>query len=274
MKRFYPLLFFITIIFIARNSCVGQAVYDNTASLPGIKSDSTISQKMLAFALNYANSNKGKDSFQYDSQKEKYDSGLSIEYGHLFDSHYKHLIVQITAIDTDLYGNELIVDVFVMHGNQFVLLCSDTCNPLEFTGYSIFDVNGDGYKDYVFGMYGMNGCCARQDEHVYLYKKDSGTFAPAIETFNPDYYPQEKMVLQMSYGWPGFVTVSKSIWNGFKLNEVETLALDTTHEDTYFIKNEKTDKMKTVKGLPAEYKKYKEINWFLDKLDEGEDSDK
>jgi hypothetical protein len=232
-----------------------------------VMADSINTVKRIAFAMAYANKYKDQDSFTYNSKRLCIDSGfLSMNYGHLFNKKSKHLLVRIPYNDSkDVFYDRLIVAIYVLDTTQkFTLVRADTCYFHSYTGDTIFDVNGDGYKDFVVTTSGLTGCCPRDEEFIYLYNKDCAAFAAPIEVSNPDYYPDRIMLFQMDYGWPGWVAIHKCFWNGTELNTVETIKLDNSHPEVFIVEDEKTGKKTSVRGLPPEYKTFNRLNWFLD----------
>jgi len=129
------------------------------------------------------------------------------------------------------------------------------------------DVNGDGYKDFVMENYSSNGCCPRDDEYAYLYKPIDGSLTNGEELFNPTYFPKDKLTYIMGYGWPGFVTMYKCKWNGYKLDTIEDIKADTAHKNMYFVSNYITGKDYSVKGLPKEYKHLNSTEYFASAWD-------
>lgn len=234
--------------------------------------DSIYKKRMLAFALNFAEKNKGKDSFIYKSLRLTFDSGsLSMVYGHLFDKCYKHLIIRIPPINTPYEKLEDPINIFlyVLKDSHFTLLCNASDSSGNETGAyqgdTLQDINGDGYKDFVVDWYSTCGCCPRADSHIYLYNPKDGSIADDLALLNPFFLPNKKLVYLMSYGWPGQIALYKCIWRGFKLDTIESVSTSYVHENMFEITNEITGAKKIVHGLPAEYNCIDQANlqWFL-----------
>lgn len=236
-------------------------------------SDSIYLGKMLMVAMEYANTHKYQDSFTLNTQKLFRDSSrLSMDYGHLFDKHHKHLIIRIPGKDIEDTGNNfwdeaIVIAVYLLKDNQFILLHSDTTNYSSFSSDTIMDVNGDGYKDFVTEEYSSNGCCPRDDQYAYLYKPIEGTLTVGEELFNPTYLPKQKLTYIMSYGWPGFVSIYKCKWNGYKLDTIQEIKADTAHKNTYIVDDYITGRNFTIKGLPEEYKHLQSTDYFTSAWD-------
>jgi hypothetical protein len=238
--------------------------------------DSIYKRKMLGFALDYANKNKDKDSFLYNSEQLTIDSGkLSIEYGHLFDKQNKHLIIRIPPIDTPYVHLDEPINIFLfaLRDNHFVLLCrpddSTDNNMGEYQGDTLRDINGDGYKDFVVNWYSGCGCCPRGDSYIYFYNPDNGSVTESVELLNATFLPGMKLVYLMDYGYPGRIELYKCKWSGLKLDTLESVSADTSHKGRFFVENEVTGKIKTVIGLPKEYLciDKSELEWFLNAWD-------
>ena len=87
--------------------------------------DSIYKKKMLAVALSYAEKNKEKESFTYNSEQLSIDSGdVSMQYGHLFDSRFKHLIIRIPPHKTSDFNMDLPVYIYLPAFGAFVPVCS------------------------------------------------------------------------------------------------------------------------------------------------------
>jgi hypothetical protein len=222
--------------------------------------DSLYKIKTLAVALSYAEKNKDKDSFTYNSQKLLFDSSkLSMEYGRLFGGKFKHLIVRLPpmVLDTsylysDLLSEAVVVSVYVLKDNSFKLIFKETSSRQEYIGDTIEDLNGDGDKDFIYQTYGTNGCCPRENDYIGLYKSDSGTFKE-FELFDPVYIPKARIAYTMTYGHPEEIAIYKCKWNRYELDTIGDLSADREHKNVFIIDDYKTGKIKKVKGIPQEY---------------------
>src|ERR1700722_14054960 len=134
MKFRYQLILLFALIIACNNRHSPKQVVLNSDSIKkesvkGELGDSLYKIKMLAFALDYANKNKDKDSFLYKSEQLTIDSGsISMDYGYLFDKQHKHLIIRIPPIDTPYVHltDPISIYLYVLKENRFVLLCSQT----------------------------------------------------------------------------------------------------------------------------------------------------
>ena len=122
---------------------------------------------------------------------------------------------------------------------------------------TIFDVNGDGTKDFLVKSYPLSGCCRANGYDIYLSpaaKKEVVT--SHIDLTNPTFYPQEKLIRGVQYGHPG--------WTGERLDTLEYIYPDPTTKGRTFIKMHTStdlsryrDDMKKgtrLLSLPEEYK--------------------
>lgn len=185
--------------------------------------DSIITGREMDMVMQYANAHP--DAADYDRWIDTADTHspectARYRFGHIFSPDRKHLLVlryNGSSFNTDVY-----VDLFLQEKGKFRKMIRDT---LLYGGYSdtLRDLNGDGYKDLVLSTYSSAGCCPREDETGYIYLPRSGDFN-VDGFFNPDYFPEEKLVYEMDYGHPGEVTYSKYHWLGTRRELVETIA--------------------------------------------------
>jgi len=279
---------FLTVVFLISNFilvCNGSQIKDTTGhTRPGYNRDSVIhftgkqsidtsgvggdsvhARNVLAFALKFAEKYEYKNSFTYNSQSLMTDSGrLSMDYGYLFDKQLKYLIVRVPSIGNKL-ENDVGIYLYLLKNNHFARICSMIDQREAFTGDTLEDVNGDGYKDLVISWYSGCGCCPRADVHVFLYKPDVGVNTEDVALMNPTFLPGKKLVYTMSYGHPDEIALYKCKWSGVKLDTLESVVTAPTHKNKLEIESKITGKTKTVNKLPAEYRcmSKNDLEWFL-----------
>lgn len=107
-----------------------------------------------------------------------------------------------------------IIDIFFKKGEDYHKVLSHDEWIITYMGDTIFDVNGDGYKDFIVNGYGANGCCLKAYSLVYLFLPDSLSFSHVYDFLNPTFSPKEKLVRGVCYGHPGETELYKYKWTG------------------------------------------------------------
>lgn len=133
---------------------------------------------------------------------------------------------------------------------------------------SIFDVNGDGKKDFVSYWYGKNGCCLKGFALVNLYRPRSITFTGAFDFINPTFYPSERIIRGITYGHPGDNDLYKYRWRGERLDTVEYISFqrDTQFKATSQLIRKRYPNIRNAEklsSLPSEYRSIENLSWFL-----------
>ncbi len=212
---------------------------------------------------------KGEDlDFGYviDESNTSYLSA-TVKVGKFFDDEAYYAIIY-----TNMQGN---TDIDVYKLENCVVEHKMAARDYYFLTDTIFDVNGDGTKDFLVEYYPLSGCCRRESYDIYLSpvaKKELVT--SYIVLINPTFYPQEKLVRGVEYGHPGWAGLYKYCWRGEKLDTLEYIYPDPTSKGRTFIKtqmsHDSSQKRKKIclSSLPEEYKTVKDLDWFL-LYDEG-----
>ncbi|MBB3186109.1 hypothetical protein [Microbacter margulisiae] len=207
--------------------------------------------KTLQSALKIADNEKDKDSFVLHSDT------LDIRCGHIFSPSFEYLIVKIKL------PYMVSVQIYKLHDNNFVKVCSKDMNPLAYVNDTIEDVNGDGKLDFLFHWYPISGCCLRDIYDVYL-QKPNGDFTKQIEFINPNFSSKEKIIRGLCYGYGA--PLYKYRWDGYKVDTIEYIYLPNNTNDHHFIRKKHEDEKEKgviIMQLPKEYKKigYGNINY-------------
>jgi hypothetical protein len=132
---------------------------------------------------------------------------------------------------------------------------------------TIFDVNGDNYKDFIVNWYPSSGCCRRDIYNVYLYIPNKKTFSIDYEFINPTFSAKEKIIRGVGYGHPGEVELYKYKWNGFRVDTIEFIYPDIKTKGQFIRTKTKRDSSNSNEGeilnlLPIEYQNINSVDWF------------
>ena len=285
MKR---LLYILAIVLLFSNCSYGQiinksiTVSDQKTDLKTVHDDSVHSSEdysvltnqidsiyninidqVLIDAINLAKQNISCESFTKEYELNLDDSLFTIyvnlTYGYIFSNKYKQLIIhRISARD-------VFIDIYEYVDNDFNNILHRQQDYLTYEGDTIYDVNGDQLKDFIFHWYPASGCCLRNVMNVYLYQPENRFYANNYEFLNPTFSPKEKVIRGITYGQPGEVALYKFRWNGLKIDTVEYIY----HNKSKFIKTKKPiysdEKMIkiNIKRVPDEYFKIEGFDWFI-----------
>jgi hypothetical protein len=237
---------------------IGQKEFEEEA-----KSDSIRLGKALMNALNYANLNKNKSTFKFEmnSDDTSFNVTTQLVYGNLFSQNIKHLLVR------RLGPSSVICNIFLLKNEKFKLVAEHVQEGLTYLDDTLKDVNGDSYKDYLVHWYPSSGCCRRNVYSVFLYLPETGQFTNDYQFINPTFYPFEKVIRGVGYGY--MASLYKYKWNGLKVDTLEFVYLDTSTVNKFYI-TKKSDynrpplvKSKIVNKIPEEYEKIESLDWFL-----------
>jgi len=193
----------------------------------------------------------------------------TFQFGNIFSPGRKHLLVKRFINEYDGYETSLFSDIYILKGNRFVRLISDTAD-IGYSDDAIEDVNLDGFKDFTVSQYSGAGCCPRDDRIAYLYNNNNGEFE-TVGFFNPEFDNKNKLIYEMNYGHPGEVSITKNKWNGVKKVEVESIS--PTHFENRvdsFVRPYSYTKIiypsgkeVIIKSVPDEYKKLRNFEYFI-----------
>jgi hypothetical protein len=219
--------------------------------------DSFACEGLYKQGVDFFKKNKHKSSFTHKIGKDS----LYLEWGNIFSPYYKHLLM-IRQTKTKYKLNILLpqqdslVSQF-QHWNDKVNVGVGT--PKD----TLFDIDGDGWRDYAQTFYGMNGCCLKNFYFIFMYREDSCKFTSGILLNNPTFYPQERVVRGVGYGYPGQVRLYKSLWVNKNLIDIETIAPNPQDYNIFYRYNAQDQLIATLPALPNEYANIYGISWFL-----------
>lgn len=220
--------------------------------------DSLQYNKILNNSINLVNEKLNESEFTANDTLQ--DIVTQIKYGRLFDESTKHLIV------TSIGHKYVNFTIFVLEDRTFNKLLSEEIWTYNFIGFYIQDINGDNKKDFIEVTMTSSGCCPREQYSVYLYQNNTGNFYDPISFMNPEFLPENKLIVGFEYGQPLDTYLYKFGWNGFKIDTLEYIKhniLDSTNRTFLRIFNPISINTDTVviNSIPVEYKNI--CDWFL-----------
>jgi len=240
-----------------KDSILQQQMLD---SINAVK-DSLRELSIISAALKYAKTHL--DESKYIRTVNVLDTfSVRLSFGNLFEDGRKHLYI-FDERDQSVYMN-----IYSLEHGEFIKQLSLNEWGLNFTDDEIKDVNGDGFRDFIYHYYPSAGCCMRDINMTYIYKSSNG-FADNIRLPNPTYYPKEKLIRGVEYGHPGEVPLYKFKWRGDKLDTIEYIyPADSIKKKYYRVARwgdeEIPSKRKVLNQIPTEYYKVVGLDWFLD----------
>ena len=212
-----------------------------------------------------------KPAFKSDRFKKEYelqpdDSSFSIKMellvDHLFDDDKKYFLIRRHAPWGPL----------VTYINLYEIIDGKTKKIIEREQYgyirdTIFDVNGDNYKDFLVHWYPVVGCCRRNIYNVYLNQPEKGKFTTDYEFINPTFSAKEKIIRGIEYGHPGEAELYKYKWNGLKVDTIEFIYPDFETKNRFIKTKRNTSRFDkegiVLKAVPKEYHSIESYDWFL-----------
>ncbi|MGN6435941.1 MAG: XAC2610-related protein [Agriterribacter sp.] len=233
------------------------------------KIDSLFLDKILKDAITIAEQNVASDKFEEMYVETIPDSSYQVEVNINCDFYFSkknpHFIIRRNTPGT------IFIDVFAKINKRLHKVISHEQWGMTYVKDSVWDVNGDGLKDFVVNWYGSTGCCLKAFSDVYLLRSDKKAFSRNISFINPTFSPKEKIIRGICYGHPGETEMYKYKWKGEKMDTVEYVSYEKNE------KGEKTGKViisddepygnrykirKRVNDVPDEYKKIEGYDWF------------
>ena len=129
---------------------------------------------------------------------------IEIKYGHIINKKQNHLFIKLKNVVE--YRQEF--RIYLLLNNKFKLIFYNLQSINSYSGYDLFDVNNDSYKDFLIAWHPANK--SGQDyQDVYLYKKNKNEFSNSTSFCYSVFYPELKIVRGMFPG-PVFFTFR---WN-------------------------------------------------------------
>jgi hypothetical protein len=178
---------------------------------------------------------------------------FAVKSGNLFTTeiHHSHIHLQ----------SSLGYDLIQITNSNKILFSEKYFNT--YCGDTIFDVNNDGFNDFLLKWYPSSGCCVANIFDVYIYNSNTDTFNYKIELINPTFIPNESMVICVGYGWPGEMKASKIDLSEHKADTIEILNNIGTEKPIIRRYNIIEDRVDTIYHLPEYYRNAEYINLFF-----------
>lgn len=168
---------------------------------------------MYKRALETAKPQVGKSKFYKQLDTVEYGRMAwtgEIYLGDLFADKNKYLLIRrVSAFGSD---DVAYADIFICSGRSLRKIASDT-SGLGYYGDTIQDISGDKHLDYIMYSYSPTGCCPRDNHEALIYDIRSKSFLRE-SLFNPEYFPEQRIVIEAGYGYPGAMEFEKYAWNG------------------------------------------------------------
>ena len=232
----------------------------------GERLDSTRLSRILDTALQYATQHQNQMSFKYKfemSPDDAFTANVEMRFGYLFEPGRKHLLI------CRLVPWAAIFNIYLLENEKFRSVCEKENARSHYLDYSLKDINGDNYKDFLAHWYSSVGCCVRNVYDASLYQQRSGEFTAEYKFMNPIFFPKEKIIRGVEYGHPGEIGLYKYKWNHLQIDTIEFI-YPYLKEGGKFIKT-KTQQYRPTKedgivlnSLPKESRSIESIEWFLD----------
>ena len=204
-----------------------------------------------------------KIKLQLKPDDSSYIINIEILFGKLIDDNHKYLQIR----RHNPYATYL--NLYKVNDNKYEKLIERKQDGMTYINDTIFDVNGDRYKDFIVLWYPSSGCCLRNIYNVYLNQPDKGSFTMDYEFINPTFSAKEKIIRGVTYGHPGEVGLYKYKWNGLQVDTIEFIYPDTNNKEQFIKTNKKLAYKKStekagmiLKNIPKEYHKIDNYDWF------------
>ncbi len=219
------------------------------------------------------NENEFYKKYEFQPDDSSYQIKIEIVIGKLFKNNQKYFLLR-RHVPWATY-----LDLYKINNDKTERLIKREQDGMTYMRDTIFDVNGDGYNDFLVHWYPSSGCCRRNVYNVYLNQPEKENFTHDFEFINPTFSAKEKIIRGVGYGHPGEVGIYKYKWNGLQVDTIEFIYPYATKKGQ-FIKTKKRTYRPTekegiiLKTIPKEYHNIESYEWFADFLpiDDNNDS--
>lgn len=207
--------------------------------------------------------NSFRKEYEIQLSDSSYSIHVEIQIEDLFDNGKKYLLLR-RQVSWATY-----IDIYKIVDSKLEKVICREQGGMSYIRDTIFDVNGDGYKDFVVHWYPSSGCCRRNIYNVYLNLPENGMFSSDYEFINPTFSPEDGIIRGVEYGHPGEVGLYKFMWNGLNVDTIEFIYPDVNLKGQ-FIKTRRPHFRTTkddgiiLSSVPEEYQKIESYDWFSD----------
>jgi hypothetical protein len=188
-----------------------------------------------------------------------YNVNVSIAFGKIFSKKINHLIIRRKS------RNGVQINIYKATKNEFEQTMYRNQDGMTYLNDTIKDVNGDGKKDFLVHWYPSSGCCRRNVYNVYL-QNEQGKFSKDYEFINPTFYPKEKIIRGVKYGYGA--DLYKYKWNNLTVDTIEFIKKDESNPNKFYItkkwdyNNPPIVKYRIIKKMPKEYENIDDIDSY------------
>lgn len=190
-----------------------------------------------------------------DDESLVYGITTIVKSGHLFSKKHRHIMIKRIS------PHEHYIDIYIQKGSQSKLVVSTSVAPITYVNDTIYDVNSDGYKDFLINLYGSCGSYLKNFHVLYLFNT-KGESTNEYNLKNTSFKPLDKKLFEIDYGPAGMVGMHKYKWRDCAIDTVEAIypnLEDTLHKSYIRKRNHKEERIYMV---PKEYQETDYYWWF------------
>jgi hypothetical protein len=215
----------------------------------------------LKIAIPAFKSNSFKRQYEIQPDDSSYAINIEILIGRFFNDNQRYFLLRRKVPWTTFINLYRVID------DKTEKVIEREQGGMTYIRDTIFDVNGDGHKDFLVHWYPSSGCCRRNVYNVYLNQPNKGIFTQDYEFINPTFSAREKVIRGVGYGHSGEVGLYKYKWHGLQVDTIEFI-YPVPSTKGQFIKIKKGRDMLNekegivLKAIPKEYHNIESYEWF------------
>ncbi len=175
---------------------------------------------------------------------------IDITIGKLFDDNKKYFLLRRHT------PWAVFLNLYELKNYQARELTNPKYSAFGYIRDTIFDVNGDGNKDFLVNWEPLSGCCRRDSYDLFLNDANDSKFSKHYDFTNPVFFPKEKIIRGRTYGRDA--PYYKFKWRDLELDTIEYIHVPQTEKSTQYIRSRSedgTEKGEKLKALPREYER-------------------
>ena len=196
-----------------------------------------------------------------DGLREVHNDSVQVEHGNLFTNGVKHAYFKYEAKS----GTH--VKIFSLASTQPRLILYYDIGSMNFISDSIFDINGNGMRDFAVHWYPSSGCCLADAFDCYVYNAETDKFSKQFHILNPTFRPENKTTFSMDYGHPGETMFYEFKWDDKdSMDTLLTYAWESNEQKAIEIIDFKTHTTTLTKSIPDKLKSLHGYDWFETKV--------